>query len=52
MEVVNSIQEFKRFIELNHLKIYENAINADGISENDEWMEETLWDDIYKQQVK
>ncbi len=52
MDAINSVQEFKQFIKLNHEKIYANAIDANDISEDDEWIKDKIWDDIYKQEAK
>lgn len=52
MEAVKSINDFKRFIELNRDKLYANAENADNITLDDEWMQENQWDEIYKQGEK
>lgn len=48
MEAVKSINDFKRFLEMNREKILANAENADDISPDDEWMQEDQWDEIYK----
>lgn len=52
MDAVKSINDFKRFIELNRDKLYANAENADNITLDDEWMQEDQWDEIYKQEEK
>lgn len=49
MEAVKSIDDFKRFLEINREKIRINAVNADDISVDDEWMQENQWDEVYKQ---
>ncbi len=49
MEAVKSIDDFKRFLEINREKIRVNAVNADDISVDDEWMQENQWDEVYKQ---
>lgn len=52
MEAIKSRDDFKRFMENNREKIYANAIKADDITLDDEWMQEDQWDDIYKQGEK
>ena len=52
MEAVKSVDDFRRFLEINREKIYAYAENADDISLDDEWMQENQWDAIYKQGVK
>lgn len=50
MEAVKNVNDFKRFIELNREQLYANAVKAEDISVNDEWMKEDQWDEIYKQE--
>ena len=52
MEAVKSVNDFKRFLEMNREKTYADAENADDISVDDEWMQENQWDEIYKQGEK
>lgn len=52
MEAVKSVNDFKRFLEMNREKMYADAENADDISVDDEWMQENQWDEIYKQGEK
>lgn len=52
MEAMRSINDFKRFIELNRDKLYANSENADDITLDDEWMQENQWDEIYEQGEK
>lgn len=52
MEAVRSVEDFKRFLEINREKIRANAIDAADISVDDEWMQENQWDEIYKQGEK
>lgn len=52
MEAVKSVNDFKRFLEMNREKMYADAENADEISVDDEWMQENQWDEIYKQGEK
>ena len=48
MKTVESINDFKHFIELNRDKLYTNAENADDITLEDEWMQENQWDGIVR----
>ena len=52
MEAVKSVNDFKRFLEMNREKMYADAENTDDISVDDEWMQENQWDEIYKQGEK
>ena len=50
METIKTIEDYKAFIELNREKVYKNAIKADDISADDEWMQEDRWDELYNLQ--
>lgn len=52
METVKSVNDFRRFMELNRDKLYANAENADDITLDDEWMQDDQWDEIYKLEEK
>ena len=52
MEAIKSVSDYKRFLEKNRDKLSSNAIKADQISHKDEWMQDTVWDDIYRKEVK
>lgn len=52
MEAIKSVSDYKRFLEKNRDKLSSNAIKADQISYKDEWMQDTVWDDIYRKEVK
>lgn len=52
MEAVKSIDDFKRFLQMNREQILAQAVNADDITSDDEWMQEDQWDEIYKQGEK
>ena len=51
MESIKSVEEFKRFVQENQELLYANAINADDITPDDEWMQDNKWDDIYQKEV-
>ncbi len=52
MEMIKSISDYRLFLEKNRNKLSSNAIKADQISRADEWMQDTVWDDIYRKEVK
>ena len=47
MNAIKSVQDFKEFLETNHDLLYSNAVKADDITEDDEWMQGDEWDKIY-----
>ncbi|MCM1084178.1 MAG: hypothetical protein NC393_08765 [Clostridium sp.] len=51
MESIKTVEEFKKFMEDNHDMIYSNAVDADKITLNDEWMQDDKWEEIYHKGV-
>lgn len=51
MEVIKSVEDFKKFMQENHDLVYANAIDADDITIHDEWMQDSKWDEIYQKEV-
>lgn len=51
MEVIKSVEDFKKFMQENHDLVYDKAIDADDISIHDEWMQDSKWDEIYQKEV-
>lgn len=49
MKVVKDVNDYKKFIKMNQEKFFEKIEKADGISVNDEWMQEKQWDEYYKE---
>lgn len=43
---------FGEFMKKHHQELYQKATNASDIAPDDEWMQETIWDDIYKGDAK
>lgn len=52
MNAIKDVHDFKMFLRNNRERIYENAINASDISSQDEWMKESKWDDIYRNEER
>lgn len=40
-------KDFKKFISDNKTKIYANAPKVNSISSDDEWVNETEWDELF-----
>ena len=51
MEKIKSIEDFKKFLKENRELLLSNAINADEITVDDEWMQEVKWDEIYQKEI-
>ena len=48
MEPIRTIEDFKTFLAKNKELIHNNAIDADDIPLDDEWMQEDEWEEDYK----
>lgn len=51
MNAIKSVQDFKEFLKINRDLFYSNAVKADDITEDDEWMQENEWDEIYQKEI-
>ena len=58
MEAIRTIQDFKDFMNANYNNIYSNAIKAEELTLEDEWMKEEEWmkedewEAVYQQEEK
>ena len=52
MEAIRTIKDFKDFINANYNNIYSNAIKAEELTLEDEWMKEDEWEAVYQQEEK
>lgn len=52
MEAIRTIQDFKDFMNAHYNNIYSNAIKAEELTLEDEWMKEDEWEAVYQQEEK
>ena len=52
MEAIRTIQDFKDFMNANYNNRYSNAIKAEELTLEDEWMKEDEWEAVYQQEEK
>ena len=52
MEAIRTIQDFKILINDIFNNIYSNAIKAEELTLEDEWMKEDEWEAVYQQEEK
>ena len=52
MEAIRTIQDFKDFMNANYNNINSNAIKAEELTLEDEWMKEDQWEAVYQQEEK
>ena len=51
MKKIESLQDFKEFLEQNREKLLEKAVNIEMLPSVDDWVTDDTWDKIYKQEV-
>lgn len=47
----NLIKEFKSFLNNNREKISESIVKIEDLPEDDEWIQDDKWEEIYKQEI-
>lgn len=52
MNMIKDVHDFKFFLEEKREEIYAKAIKAFDISSQDEWMKESKWDEIYRDEER
>ena len=52
MGKIESVEDFKRFIESNHDMIIRNAVDISELSEDDDWILDEEWDEICEHEYK
>ena len=50
MEKIETIQDFKHFLNSNRDNLLEHAIKVEDLPSDDEWIRDDDWDEIYKQE--
>ena len=51
MEKIETVQQFKRFLDNNRDKLLEHAIKVEELPPDDEWIQDNVWDEVYEQEV-
>lgn len=51
MKKIETIQDFKQFLNTNRDKLRAHAIKVEELPPEDEWIQEDEWDEIYKREV-
>ena len=51
MEIIKSVEDFKKFLKENKELVLSNAVNANEVTIDDEWMQDSKWDEIYQKEV-
>ena len=50
MEKIETVQDFKRFLNDNRDKLLERTVRIEEFPPEDEWIQDDEWDEIYKQE--
>ena len=48
MKKIETIQDFKQFLNTNRDKLRVHAVRVEELPPEDEWIQEDEWDEIYK----
>lgn len=51
MDRTETISEFKEFLTNNREKLLDFVVPIEELSEDNEWLQDNEWDDIYMQEV-
>jgi len=51
MEKANTVDEFKKYLKDNKEKVLEYTVRIEDLPNDDEWLQDDEWDEIYKQEV-
>lgn len=51
MKKIKSVEDFKKFLKENKELVLSNAVNANDITIDDEWMQDSKWDEIYQKEI-
>ena len=51
MGKIETVEDFKRFLNNNRDKLLEQAVRIGELPPDDEWIRDDEWEDIYKQEV-
>ena len=51
MKKIKSVEDFKKFLKENKELVLSNAVNANEVTIDDEWMQENKWDEIYQKEI-
>ena len=50
MEKIETVQDFKRFLNNNRDKLLERTVRVEELPPEDEWIQDDEWDETYKQE--
>ena len=50
MKKIETVQQFKRFLDSKRDKLLERAIKVEELPPDDEWIQDNSWDEVYKQE--
>ena len=50
MEKIETVQDFKRFLNDNRDKLLERTVRIEELPPEDEWIQDDEWDEIYNQE--
>ncbi len=51
MKKIETVQDFKQFLNQNRDKLLEHVVKIEELPPDDEWVQDDEWDEIYRQEM-
>ena len=51
MPQIKTIEDYKMFVSENRDKFIDNIVDIADLPEDDEWIQDDIWDEIYEREV-
>lgn len=51
MKKIETIQDFKQFLNTNRDKLLEHTVRVEDLPLDDDWIQDDDWDEVYQQEV-
>ena len=51
MDKIETVEDFKKFLSNNRVKLLNFAVNIKDLPSDDDWIQDDEWDEVYKQEV-
>lgn len=52
IERTELIKDFKKFLDVNRDELFQRAVNIEELPDDDDWIQDKEWDEVYKQEVE
>lgn len=51
MKKIETVQDFKKFLNTNRDKLLEHTVRVEDLPLDDDWIQDDDWDEVYQQEV-